>query len=295
MDVKSTTLPSIFWNFSKSHTFQKIIFPRKIKVSSLFISPNSTSNTAYQMELGGDFSPQRKSGGRGKIEIKRIENTTNRQVTFCKRRNGLLKKAYELSVLCDAEVALIVFSSRGRLYEYSNNSVKGTIERYKKAISDNTNTGTVAEINAQYYQQESVKLRQQIISIQNSNRQLMGETIGSMSPKELRNLEGRLDRSINRIRSKKNELLFAEIDYTQKREADLHSDNELLRAKIAENEGNNPSMNLMPGGYEQIMQPLQTQPQPFDSRNYFQVAALQPNNHHYSSAGRQDQTALQLV
>ncbi|KAF3512691.1 hypothetical protein F2Q69_00009091 [Brassica cretica] len=73
------------------------------------------------MELGGDSSPQRKTAGRGKIEIKRIENTTNRQVTFCKRRNGLLKKAYELSVLCDAEVALIVFSSRGRLYEYSNN------------------------------------------------------------------------------------------------------------------------------------------------------------------------------
>lgn len=65
-------------------------------------------------------SSHRKSG-RGKIEIKRIENTTNRQVTFCKRRNGLLKKAYELSVLCDAEVALIVFSTRGRLYEYANN------------------------------------------------------------------------------------------------------------------------------------------------------------------------------
>jgi len=62
-----------------------------------------------------------KKSGRGKIEIKRIENTTNRQVTFCKRRNGLLKKAYELSVLCDAEVALVVFSSRGRLYEYANN------------------------------------------------------------------------------------------------------------------------------------------------------------------------------
>ncbi|KAJ0263623.1 Floral homeotic protein AGAMOUS [Hirschfeldia incana] len=256
------------------------------------------SNMAYQMELGGDSPPQRKSAGRGKIEIKRIENTTNRQVTFCKRRNGLLKKAYELSVLCDAEVALIVFSSRGRLYEYSNNSVKGTIERYKKAISDNTNTGTVAELNAHYYQQESAKMRQQIISIQNSNRQLMGETIGSMSPKELRNLEGRFDRSIIRIRSKKNELFFAEIDYMQKRsmqEADLDSDNQLLRAKIAENERNNPSINLMPGGYEQITQPPQTQSKMFDSRNYFQVAALQPNNHHYSSAGRQDQTALQLV
>ena len=67
--------------------------------------------------------------------------------------------------------------------------------------------------------------------------------------------------------------------------------------QIAENERNNPSMSLMPGGtnYEQIMPPPQTQPQPFDSRNYFQVAALQPNNHHYSSAGREDQTALQLV
>ena len=57
---------------------------------------------------------------RGKIEMKRIENTTSRQVTFSKRRNGLLKKAYELSVLCDAEVAVIVFSQKGRLYEFSS-------------------------------------------------------------------------------------------------------------------------------------------------------------------------------
>ncbi|KAG1362399.1 AGL6-like MADS-box transcription factor [Cocos nucifera] len=58
--------------------------------------------------------------GRGKVELKRIENKINRQVTFSKRRNGLLKKAYELSVLCDAEVALIVFSSRGKLYEFGS-------------------------------------------------------------------------------------------------------------------------------------------------------------------------------
>ena len=56
--------------------------------------------------------------GRGKVELKRIENKINRQVTFAKRRNGLLKKAYELSVLCDAEVAVIIFSARGKLYEF---------------------------------------------------------------------------------------------------------------------------------------------------------------------------------
>lgn len=59
---------------------------------------------------------------RGKTQMKRIENTTSRQVTFSKRRSGLLKKAYELSVLCDAQVALIVFSSTGKLYEFSSSS-----------------------------------------------------------------------------------------------------------------------------------------------------------------------------
>ena len=60
--------------------------------------------------------------GRGRVELKRIENKINRQVTFSKRRNGLLKKAYELSVLCDAEVALIIFSNRGKLYEFCSSS-----------------------------------------------------------------------------------------------------------------------------------------------------------------------------
>ncbi|GMQ10993.1 hypothetical protein CsSME_00053784 [Camellia sinensis var. sinensis] len=60
--------------------------------------------------------------GRGRVDLKRIENKINRQVTFAKRRNGLFKKAYELSVLCDAEVALIVFSNRGKLYEFCSGS-----------------------------------------------------------------------------------------------------------------------------------------------------------------------------
>ncbi|CAN1283407.1 Floral homeotic protein AGAMOUS [Linum perenne] len=238
----------------------------------------------YQSDSRED-SPQRKIG-RGKIEIKRIENTTNRQVTFCKRRNGLLKKAYELSVLCDAEVALIVFSSRGRLYEYANNSVKGTIDRYKKANSDSTNTGSVAEANAQYYQQEAAKLRQQIGNLLNANRHMLGESLGGLNAKELKNLESKLEKGISRIRSKKNELLFAEIEYMQKREVDLHNNNQLLRAKIAENERKQQNMSLMPGGHQH----QQHQQQQFDSRNYFQVNALQPTNHY----PQQDHMALQL-
>ncbi|RRT40394.1 hypothetical protein B296_00022680 [Ensete ventricosum] len=93
----------------------------RLEILSLYFSSASVQRTSTKM-------------GRGKIEIKRIENTTNRQVTFCKRRNGLLKKAYELSVLCDAEVALIVFSSRGRLYEYANNKYVGVLHSTFHAI-----------------------------------------------------------------------------------------------------------------------------------------------------------------
>ncbi|XP_020204254.1 floral homeotic protein AGAMOUS [Cajanus cajan] len=238
---------------------------------------------AFPNQSMSSVSPQRKMG-RGKIEIKRIENTTNRQVTFCKRRNGLLKKAYELSVLCDAEVALIVFSSRGRLYEYANNSVKGSIERYKKASSDSSGGGSASEANAQFYQQEAAKLRVQISNLQNHNRQMMGEALSTMNTKDLKNLETKLEKGISRIRSKKNELLFAEIEYMQKREIDLHNNNQLLRAKIAESERN---VNVLSGStsYES----MQSQ---FDSRGFFQVTGLQPNNNQYAG---QDQMSLQFV
>ncbi|KAI3970421.1 hypothetical protein MKX01_024068 [Papaver californicum] len=58
--------------------------------------------------------------GRGKIEIKRIENSTNRQVTYTKRRNGIIKKAKEITVLCDAQVSLVIFSGNGKMTEYSS-------------------------------------------------------------------------------------------------------------------------------------------------------------------------------
>ncbi|KAI8550477.1 hypothetical protein RHMOL_Rhmol06G0109700 [Rhododendron molle] len=58
--------------------------------------------------------------GRVKLKMKRIENNTNRQVTFSKRRNGLIKKAYEISVLCDIDLALIMFSPSGRLTHFSS-------------------------------------------------------------------------------------------------------------------------------------------------------------------------------
>ncbi|WVZ92008.1 hypothetical protein U9M48_038107 [Paspalum notatum var. saurae] len=57
---------------------------------------------------------------RGRVELRRIEDRTSRQVRFSKRRSGMFKKAHELSVLCDAQVALVVFSPAGRLYAFAS-------------------------------------------------------------------------------------------------------------------------------------------------------------------------------
>ncbi|XP_047270989.1 floral homeotic protein AGAMOUS-like isoform X1 [Capsicum annuum] len=248
-------------------------------------------------ELDESSSQLRKSsgGGRGKIEIKRIENTTNRQVTFCKRRNGLLKKAYELSVLCDAEVALIVFSSRGRLYEYANNSVRATIDRYKKHHADSTSTGSISEANTQYYQQEASKLRRQIRDIQTYNRQIVGEALSSLSPRDLKNLEGKLEKAIGRVRSKKNELLFSEIEHMQKREIELQNANMYLRAKIAEVERAQEQMNLMPGGGGSDQYHHHQAANYEDARNNFLPVNLLEPNPHYSRRPDEDQTPLRLV
>jgi hypothetical protein len=59
---------------------------------------------------------------REKIKIRKIDNATARQVTFSKRRRGLFKKAAELSILCDAEVGLVIFSSTGKFFEFSSTS-----------------------------------------------------------------------------------------------------------------------------------------------------------------------------
>lgn len=61
-------------------------------------------------------------GGR-KIEMKRIENEEARQVCFSKRRQGLFKKASELSILCGAKVGSVVFSTSGRSYSFGHPSI----------------------------------------------------------------------------------------------------------------------------------------------------------------------------
>ena len=98
-------------------------------------------------------SEAKKSRGRQRIEIKKMSNEANLQVTFSKRRSGLFKKASELSTLCGASVALVVFSPGKKVFSFGHPSVDGVIERYltqgPPPLMDVQRMAEVLELNAQ--------------------------------------------------------------------------------------------------------------------------------------------------
>ncbi|KAI3429211.1 uncharacterized protein J3R85_008642 [Psidium guajava] len=174
--------------------------------------------------------------GRGRVEVRRIENKINRQVTFAKRKNGLLKKAYELSVLCDAEVALIIFSSRGKLHEFcSGSSMAATIEKYQRCTYD------VLEVEAtqdpkkiQSHYQEYVELKARAESLQRAQRNLLGEDLAELNMEELDQLENKLDKSLRQVRSSKTKFMLGQLDELRKKEDTLLETNNALKRKIEE-------------------------------------------------------------
>ncbi|KAK1562935.1 hypothetical protein Q3G72_019443 [Acer saccharum] len=173
--------------------------------------------------------------GRGRVELKRIENKINRQVTFAKRRNGLLKKAYELSVLCDAEVALIIFSNRGKLYEFcSTSSMLKTLERYQKCSYGAVEVNKPAKELEQSSYREYLKLKGRFEGLQRTQRNLLGEDLGPLNSKELEQLERQLDSSLKHVRSIKTQYMLDQLADLQNKEQLLLDANRSLTIKLDE-------------------------------------------------------------
>jgi len=68
--------------------------------------------------------------GRKKIDISQIKDERNRHVTFNKRKAGLIKKAMELSILCNCEIALVIFNAENNLYEYCSTDPRFVLQKY---------------------------------------------------------------------------------------------------------------------------------------------------------------------
>ncbi|KAF7824609.1 agamous-like MADS-box protein AGL15 [Senna tora] len=154
--------------------------------------------------------------GRGKIEIKRIENANSRQVTFSKRRNGLLKKAQELAILCDAEVAVIIFSNTGKLFEFSSSGMVQTLSRYNKCFDSSETAVVELECKAESEDSKTVEILQgEIAKLEKKQLRLLGKDLSGLDLKELQHLEQQLSEGLFSVKEKKEELLMEQLEQSR--------------------------------------------------------------------------------
>ncbi|KAL0312094.1 UNVERIFIED_CONTAM: Floral homeotic protein GLOBOSA [Sesamum radiatum] len=159
--------------------------------------------------------------GRGKIEIKRIENSSNRQVTYSKRRNGIMKKAKEISVLCDAQVSVIIFASSGKMHEFCSPSTTlvDMLDQYHKLSGKR-----LWDAKHEHLDNEINRIKKENDSMQIELRHLKGEDISTLNYKELMVLEEALDNGVSTLKAKQNEMIEEENQNLQFKLRQLHLD-----------------------------------------------------------------------
>nr|BAD42353.1 PISTILLATA-like protein [Brasenia schreberi] len=167
--------------------------------------------------------------GRGKIEIKRIENSSNRQVTFSKRKQGILKKAKEISVLCDANVFLILFSSAGKMYEYTSPSanLENILTRYQTASGKK-----LWDARHEYLNHELDRIKKEHDNMQIELRHLNGEDLSSLSVIDLRNLEDSLQIGYENVILKKTQWMYNELERLKQNGDAIDEENRRLRCLL---------------------------------------------------------------
>ncbi|KAK3414084.1 hypothetical protein EUGRSUZ_I02593 [Eucalyptus grandis] len=139
-------------------------------------------------------------------------SSSSDHITFAKRRNSLMKKAKDLSQLCDAEVGIIIFSCTGQLYEYSSSSMDSVIERY-----NNLKREAQPELD-----QPTV----------DAKGQLMGEDLSGLSVKDIQNLENQLEMSLSTIRLQKEQIMMDQINELHRKRNLVHQENIELQEKV---------------------------------------------------------------
>ncbi|KAG7535522.1 Transcription factor K-box [Arabidopsis thaliana x Arabidopsis arenosa] len=159
--------------------------------------------------------------GRRKVEIKRIENKSRRQVTFSKRRKGLIEKARQLSVLCESSIAVLVVSGSGKLYNSaSGDNMSKIIDRYEIQRADELKALDLAEKNRNYLPHK------ELLEIVQSK--LEEPNVNTVSVDSLISMEEQLETALSVIRAKKTELMMEEVKSLQETEMLLREENQIL-------------------------------------------------------------------
>ncbi|KAG2293537.1 hypothetical protein Bca52824_040206 [Brassica carinata] len=170
--------------------------------------------------------------GRRKVQIKRIENKSSRQVTFCKRRNGLIEKARQLSVLCESSVAVLVVSAIGKLYNSSSgDNMSKIIDRYKIQQADDLQTLTLrlppSLDQVDHVPHKTVINLAVFFNLEEAN-------VDGVSVDSLNSPEEQLETALSVTRATKTKLMMEFLKTRREKEKLLMEENLVLASKVTE-------------------------------------------------------------
>ncbi|KAK6256813.1 hypothetical protein QUC31_000272 [Theobroma cacao] len=222
---------------------------------------------------------------RGKIQIKLIENATNRQVTYSKRRNGLFKKANELTVLCDARASIIMFSSTGKLHEFisPSTSTKQIYDQYQKVLGVDLWTTHYEKM-----QEQLKKLKEVNRNLRKEIRQRMGDCLNDVSFEDLQALEQEMETSVKLIRDRKYRVISNQIDTSRKKVRNVEEIHRNLLHELDAIKEDPYGLVDNGGDYDTIIGYQNGGPRIFALR-------LQPNHPNLHSGGGSDLTTYPLL
>ncbi|KAK2400550.1 hypothetical protein P8452_07477 [Trifolium repens] len=162
-------------------------------------------------------------------EIEKTGNLIRRQVAISERRKSLFKKAKELSILCDAEVGVIVFSSTGKLYEFSRPSMEHILSRYgaEQQQPNAQPPPQAVELDTPILQEEMAKLHSAYV-------RMTGKELDGLQMKELQDLENQLSEAILAVKTKKEQVLVEQLEKSKLQEQMAMAEIEDLRKQLEE-------------------------------------------------------------
>ncbi|KAK1587345.1 hypothetical protein Q3G72_011898 [Acer saccharum] len=152
--------------------------------------------------------------GRVKIQLKKIEEKRDRQISYSKRKDGLIKKAYELTTLCDVDVALIIFSSAGKLNIFDGKRrIEDTLKRYIDLPYSQRGRNIV--IDNPQLEEANNEISMLNIDIDNVEKQLeyfVKSSSGIKSTSDAEYREGVLEETLKRVSLHKNGQMERSLD-----------------------------------------------------------------------------------
>ncbi|RLN18571.1 hypothetical protein C2845_PM02G35220 [Panicum miliaceum] len=172
------------------------------------------------------------AGKRERIAIRRIDNLAARQVTFSKRRRGLFKKAEELSILCDAEVGLVVFSATGKLFHFASSSMNQIIDRYDSHSKTLQKSEAPSQLQSHVDDSTCARLREELVEASLKLRQLRGEELQRLSVQQLQELEKTLESGLGSVLKTKSQKILDEIDGLERKRMQLIEENSRLKEQV---------------------------------------------------------------